>query len=598
MEDELAIYSSVARPFLPEHQQHNGHLSDFWPERFRRNVIRPTPPIQDEILRSMKVSGDSGSGFARNVQNLRRNQVAYPDVLAELSEAKLIRGNKEGSKEVRNGVRGGVRAVDPSLARAGAGHEGKEYQEAPDGSAARTASDESAATMASTAANFQAATVPKRYRKIGIKLSKLGSDDFDFDRYNLTSFCGLEASLPNSYSNSMLQVLYYTEKLRIMMLNHTCIRENCVCCELGFLFHMMDVGGGMPCQTSNFLRCLRTVSEASALGLIFHDQATVWKSNRACRLVQSWNRFILQQIHAQSSTMMNHRPTSKGSALLAAKGCHSSSSSSGNGTPASSPAKSATKGRPATTTPDAASLFSTMFGIKQEKCNLCSRCKHTKVHEDTLHLCNLVYPDLPATALKGDHQTPQAEALLGGAAKRTFGQVLCNSLNPEQSTPAWCDSCSKYQQTLQTRKVKELPFILAVNCGMDNPADVGFWQTQLEILHGETLLTSRPDDASAPKEDESNGGPTTVMPRPPYGAKACRYAESCSRADCKFWHPNLDLGVEGQLLVDIGAKCEAAGVSWIPMEIDLHCHENGQVSHGTDREVIDSPVIDSKSYEL
>jgi hypothetical protein len=26
--------------------------------------------------------------------------------------------------------------------------------------------------------------VPKMYRKVAIKLSKLGSDDFDFDRYN------------------------------------------------------------------------------------------------------------------------------------------------------------------------------------------------------------------------------------------------------------------------------------------------------------------------------------------------------------------------------------------------------------------------------
>jgi hypothetical protein len=27
-------------------------------------------------------------------------------------------------------------------------------------------------------------SVPKLYKKVAIKLSKLGSDDFDFDRYN------------------------------------------------------------------------------------------------------------------------------------------------------------------------------------------------------------------------------------------------------------------------------------------------------------------------------------------------------------------------------------------------------------------------------
>ena len=132
------------------------------------------------------------------------------------------------------------------------------------------------------------------------KLSKMGTDDFDFDRYNRTGFCGLEASLPNAYCNAMLQILYFNEKLRIILLNHTCSRENCICCELSFLFHMMDISPGMPCQSANFLRALRTIPEASALGLIFTESNAVWGCN-VPRLVQSWNRFILQQIYVQIS---------------------------------------------------------------------------------------------------------------------------------------------------------------------------------------------------------------------------------------------------------------------------------------------------------
>ena len=222
---------------------------------------------------------------------------------------------------------------------------------------------------------------------------------------------------------------------------------------------MMDISPGMPCQSSNFLRALRTILEALALGLIFTDQAAVWKCN-VPRLVQSWNRFILQQIHMQT---LQSSSTRGGSVGL---------DQSSNGKDFLKNAK-VTMDNPETMSKEISeafdhprtadesetdygadtteSLFCTLFGMSQEKVNVCTRCKDSKAKKDTILLCNLAYPDSsnPVTA----PPTSTASTTASTAAPKEkedrcrFEDIVCSSLCPEVTTPAWCEQCKKYQTT-------------------------------------------------------------------------------------------------------------------------------------------------------
>lgn len=578
IKDESMSLASIPLPYP------GSKLLSDWPESCLKNVYRPTPPIDPDILRSMKMQGTIG--YAPNPMTRRRNQVLY-----------------ESSNDLkrRNGVVNGGN---------GSTGEGRQKGNGED-------------------SGFIA--IPKRYRKTEVKYSRMGMDDFDFDIYNNTSFCGLEASLPNSYCNAMLQILYFLEPIRCILLSHLCQREFCLSCELGFLFHMLDKSHGFPCQAANFQRAFRTVPEAYALGLLLSDQNPESKSN-LIRLIQSWNRFILHQMHyellevkkfqneilkekqqkqmqdAQPPFVYNEHefpsisnqvvpsniqwrlqqssapdPSNPNDVVVVQQ---PSDAASLNGSITHQSAPEASDSVPGDSrernNDDDTTEISRLLGSKQIHTHRCLKCGRQVSKESVMLLCNLVYPE----AKEG--------------VQHTFGQVLAQSLCPEQVTPAWCDSCDRFQPTKQSRGLRQLPHILSINCGLDNPKDKAFWQMQTDLVvqkmiektGGETNgPVSAPAPAPAPAAPQSS--PT----------KACRYGSACTRPNCRFRHPGQNQERETGQNKNTNSQLYST-CSWLPLSICMERLSNGAVRAYNLNEPSEKPtgtgdeVVQTSTYDL
>uniref|UniRef100_A0A667YEH4 PAN2-PAN3 deadenylation complex catalytic subunit PAN2 n=1 Tax=Myripristis murdjan TaxID=586833 RepID=A0A667YEH4_9TELE len=356
-------------------------LSD-WPTSLATPSPRRAPPVDPEILRTMKTVGFIG--YAANPRTRPRNQVELDyDNYNQVPESPIGRDE------------------EPHL-----------YM------------------------------VPKKYRKVTIKYSKLGLEDFDFKHYNRTLFAGLEPHIPNAYCNCMIQVLYFLEPIRCLVQNHLCQKEFCLACELGFLFHMLDLSRGDPCQASNFLRAFRTIPEASALGLILADSDEQTGKARLGRLIQSWNRFILTQLHQETQEQEGPQ---------AYRGASSRSDALGS---------------------SGESVIGRLFGCEVENSSLC-RCGKETIRSSLTLLFTMHYPE------QNSHDKTIKEY--------DFAEILKKSICLEQSTQAWCENCEKYQPTVQTRNIRCLPDVLVINCEVNSTKEAEFWRVQAEYAFNKAM---------------------------------------------------------------------------------------------------------------
>ncbi|KAM0788388.1 hypothetical protein ACM66B_001526 [Microbotryomycetes sp. NB124-2] len=275
--------------------------------------------------------------------------------------------------------------------------------------------------------------IPKHYRKVEIKYSRFGVEDFDFGFYNKTRFSGLETHITNSYTNSLLQALNYTLPVRTLAQAHTysaCPKENCLLCEAGFLFRMLQDAKGMNCQASNFSRAFGASPQVAALGLLDMDNERDSPSVAYASLIQTFSRYLLEQMTTESK-------------LVGAK-------------------TRLLKTVDVKDSEDRAPLAQLMR-LEVGSVSVCQSCGAQSTRETSLGVIDLVYP---RKALSNEL-----------APANDFASILRNSFHRENSSRMPCASC--HQSTIvKTKRVMTdapLPPVLVVNAGVRTADELETW---------------------------------------------------------------------------------------------------------------------------
>ncbi|KAI8846356.1 ubiquitin carboxyl-terminal hydrolase-domain-containing protein [Chytridium lagenaria] len=386
--NEATPLSTVGMPYFDR------PLLSVWPAYMLQAQSKPPPRIPADIASQVKLI--DFVGYAQNPGTFRRNQAFTPaqKLSKSVNEPKFRSEQERESLTARNRSQSGN---DSDLAVQ------------PDSSDAQ-----------SMTSGFN--SVPKYYRRVEIKYSKFGIEDFDFGFYNKTRFGGLETDIANSYCNAILQVLFFCEpicKLAKFHITTDCPKEFCLTCELGFLFRMLEDSKGANCQATNFLRAFANIPQANALGLFDTDSYGGHVSYAT--LIQNFNRFILEQMHQEMGF-------EKTTVMLQ---------------------KNAVADDPVT------SLMQQVIGLRLQNVNRC-QCHHEVLREVLPFVVDLTYTK--ATVPGKTSSSPRREV--------RFCSILHQSINRDAYSKSWCSNCNKSQFTTHHKFLKTLPNVLTINVNM------------------------------------------------------------------------------------------------------------------------------------
>lgn len=295
--------------------------------------------------------------------------------------------------------------------------------------------------------------IPKYYRKVEIKYSRFGVEDFDFAFYNRTTYSGLETDIVNSYTNALLQALHYSTPIRAVAKAHICVecqKENCLLCEAGFLFRMLEDAKGTNCQASNFSRAFSATPQASALGLMDNNDKT---PHPPSTLIQNFNRWLLSTftteavVDGKSFQMRQADAPSMDKLSLDEK-------------------KQDQQNQNQSTQTTSTSAINQVLGVDVKTRNTCLSCKHVSVRESTLQAVDLSYPRKPTSAVP-------------------FPDALRNAIIKSSSTKASCSACKAFaplesKRDLASTPEESLPPVLSVNAMVSTPEQLEIWKDRTE----------------------------------------------------------------------------------------------------------------------
>lgn len=362
-------------------------LLSSWPSHMTFEVGAPPVGIDPAILSTLshtRTAGNESVAYAANPKKTKRN------------EAINTRANDDNHNHIK-----GPRFLS---------------EQAKDGEDGRRMSDIMQALDSSSLQSSAQSDVPLMYRNVEIKYSKFGVEDFDFEFYNKTSFSGLETHIPNSYANSLLQLLRFTPVIRNLALQHTagtCLFETCLLCEMGFLIDMLEKAAGQNCQATNFLKTFGNATSSASLGLL--EDSSIGRP--LTLTIQAACRYLLDKIASDFRQINPQKPIM-----------------------------------------DQALTTTAVVNI------ICTNCSNQTVRSAGTFVHDLQYP--PRSS---------APKYNGRGPSQSFSQVLKSSVERQEQTRGWCDRCKRYLQLNSQKRVQSIAPVLVINASVHTPEAKQLW---------------------------------------------------------------------------------------------------------------------------